>query len=317
MPASKTIAIINQKGGVGKTTTTANLGAAIAAMGRSVCLIDLDPQCHLSLHFGHDGQSDQLNLFDVFAGEAGFDEILQPVGDNLWVAPASIDLAAVEGQLAEHPGREQIMVDAMAQSQCPAEFRIIDCPPSLGLLTLNALASADEVIIPMQPQFLALQGMARLLETVALVQQRINPKLKVKGVILCMFERITRLANEVVAELLGFFEAARGSDQPWGQARVFETVIRRNIRLAECPSHSQSILEYDPTSNGAQDYLAWAEEFLESYVMVPAAPAVPAPAATTQPEDLAAASEALPDAQSVVSSEPVDAPAAEETPDLT
>ncbi len=313
MPATKTIAIINQKGGVGKTTTTANLGAAVAAMGRSVCLLDLDPQCHLSLHFGHDGESDQLNLFDVFAGEAGFDDILQSSGGNIWLAPASIDLAAVEGQLAEHPGREQILVDALVQSQCPAEFRFIDCPPSLGLLTLNALACADEVIIPMQPQFLALQGLARLLQTIALVQQRINPKLKVKGVILCMFERITRLANEVVAELLGFFDSARGSDLPWGEARVFETVIRRNIRLAECPSHSQSIFEYDPASNGAQDYLALAEEFLESYVMIPSATApttqAPSPA---DPEHLASLAEraepAALDAQ---------APARQETPDLS
>jgi chromosome partitioning protein len=287
MPVTKTIAIINQKGGVGKTTTTANLGAAIADLGRGVCLMDLDPQCHLSLHFGHDGESDSVNLFDVFAGEASFDDILEPVYDNLWLAPASIDLAAVEGQLATHPGREQIIADALAQSQCPAEFRIIDCPPSLGLLTLNALACSDEVIIPMQPQFLALQGLARLLQTVALVQQRINPQLKVKGVILCMFERITRLANEVVAELLGFFDSARDTGLPWSNARVFETVIRRNIRLAECPSHSQSIFQYDPTSNGAQDYLALAEEFLESYDVAPLQAEPITPAEPVEPEAIA------------------------------
>ena len=260
----KTIAVINQKGGVGKTTTTANLGAAIAAAGRRVCVMDLDPQCHLTLHFGLDGDSEHTNMYDVLAGEADFSHVLMPVDDNLMLAGASIDLAGLESRLAREPGREHRLTRAIEDANIDADYMLIDCPPSLGLLTLNALAAADEAIIPMQPQFLALQGMARLLQTISLVQQRINPRLKVRGVVLCMFERITRLANEVVAELHRFFESSRNTGTPWSDARVFETVVRRNIRLAESPSHGQSIFGYDPRSHGAEDYHALAEEFLES-----------------------------------------------------
>ncbi|MCK4375503.1 MAG: ParA family protein, partial [Candidatus Brocadiae bacterium] len=151
-------------------------------------------------------------------------------------------------------------------------------PPSLGLLTINALAAADEVIIPLQPHFLALHGLGQLLQTISLVRQRINPSLTVRGVVLCMFERITRLANEVVADLQGFFLNARGGPTPWSQARIFETVIRRNIKLAECPSHGQSIFAYDPACHGAQDYRALGEEFLETY-----SPGADAPAAAETP----------------------------------
>lgn len=265
MPPVKTIVIINQKGGVGKTTTAVNLTAAAATMGPSLCLLDLDPQCHLMLHFGLDDDSDQPNIYDVMIGEAQILDIIRPVTDRLRLIPASIDLSAVESQLADQPGREQILRHRLAEAQLADDFLIIDCPPSLGLLTINALAAADEVIIPLQAHFLALHGLGQLLQTIALVQQRINPALTVRGVVLCMFDRITRLANEVVADLQSFLAAARGGQTPWSQARIFQTVIRRNIKLAECPSHGQSIFAYDPTCNGAKDYRALAEEFLELY----------------------------------------------------
>ena len=194
--------------------------------------------------------------------------------------PASIDLAAIESQLANQPGREQILRRRLAEAQLADDFLMIDCPPSLGLLTINALAAVDEVIIPLQPHFLALHGLGQLLQTISLVRQRINPSLMVRGVVLCIFERITRLANEVVADLRSFFADARGGPTPWSQARIFETVIRRNIKLAECPSHGQSIFAYDPACHGAEDYHALAEEFLEMYSPggdAPAAAETPAP----------------------------------------
>jgi hypothetical protein len=167
------------------------------------------------------------------------------------------------------------------------DFMLLDCPPSLGLLTLNALAVADEVIVPMQPQFLPLQGMAKLLETVQLVNRRMNPSLKVSGVVLTMFDSQTKLSNEVVAELSGFIEAAKGKPLPWAEAKLFETKIRRNIKLAESPSFGQNILKYDPTSNGASDYRSLAKEVLAMFEP----PVAEAPAAPAEAEPAAAASE--------------------------
>lgn len=258
----KTYAVINQKGGVGKTTTVANLGAAIAAKGHDLCLIDLDPQSHLTLHYGLEPGATPLSVYDVLTAEATLADAAVPVGDHLRVVPAVIDLAAAEVELVGTVGREQILKDKIDAAPLPCQYVLIDCPPSLGLLTLNALAAADAVIIPLQPHFLALQGLGKLLETVSLVRKRINPKLQVAGVILCMYEKGTRLAGEVVADLTQFLESSRGQDCPWAHARVFENVIRRNVKLAECPSHGQTIFQYEPASNGAEDYAALADEFL-------------------------------------------------------
>ena len=283
MHAVKTLAIMNQKGGVAKTTTAANLGAAIAMRGRSTLLIDLDPQCHLSLHFNVDSGDEHPTMYDLLVDGLTMRDVARQVGDRLVVAPASVDLAGVETQLTNAAGREQRLRRCLAEYAKP-DFVIVDCPPSLGLLTLNALAAADEVIIPLQPHFLALQGLGQLLQTVSLVQQRINPALRVSGVVLCMFERITRLANEVVIDLQQFFQTARTQQTPWSAAKVFETVIRRNIKLAEAPSHGLSIFDYDPSSNGAKDYAALAEEFLEMHDAAGAAdadsasPSQPSPA---------------------------------------
>ena len=256
----RTIAVINQKGGVGKTTTVANLGAALADRGRPICLIDLDPQAHLTLHFGLDAETAQANTYNVLTRDARVDDAVVPVTEKLWVLPAVIDLAGAQIELARIDARELVLRDRMAESHLPCELVLIDCPPSLGLLTLNALAAADEVFIPLQPHFLALQGLGKLLETVTLVQQQINPRLKVSGIILAMYERGTRLAAEIVADLQAFIASARGSDTPWADVRLFQTVIRRNIKLAECPSYGTTIFEYAPSSRGARDYNALADE---------------------------------------------------------
>jgi chromosome partitioning protein len=259
----RTIAVINQKGGVGKTTTVANLGAAIAACGHETCLIDLDPQSHLTLHFGVEPGAGDVSTYDVLTSNASIGSGVVQVGRNLWLVPSVIDLAAAEMELVGTVGREQILRDRLTAQVLPYQFVLIDCPPSLGLLTLNALASASEVLIPLQPHFLALQGLGKLLETVTLVQRRINPNLRVSGVVLCMYETTTRLAGEVSADLQQFFAAARGTQTPWSQTRIYQTVIRRNVKLAECPSHGKTIFDYEPYSHGAEDYRSLAEEFLE------------------------------------------------------
>ncbi len=171
---------------------------------------------------------------------------------------------------------------------------LIDCPPSLGLLTLNALSAADEVVIPLQPHFLALQGLGKLLETIALVQRRINPPLRVGGVVLCMYESSTKLSGEVLGDLKNFLASSRGTNLPWSQARIFETVIRRNIKLAECPSYGTTIFDYEPHSRGAEDYRALAEEFLSSPEPPPEAIARPVPTAATEADQTAATDPAPP-----------------------
>ncbi len=261
----RTIAVINQKGGVGKTTTVANLGAGLAERGRRVCLMDLDPQSHLTLHFGIEPGSTPASSYDLLTTDTPLAEAALSVTDGLDVVPAVIDLAAAEVELVSTVGREQILRDRFAEATGDWELLLIDCPPSLGLLTLNALAAADDVIIPLQPHFLALQGLGKLLETVSLVQRRINPDLRVAGVILCLYETSTRLAAEVVEDLRGFFEAARGQQVPWADAVIFDSFIRRNVKLAECPSHGTTIFHYDPGSIGATDYTALADEFARRF----------------------------------------------------
>ena len=277
---------MNQKGGVGKTTTTVNLGAALAEMGKTVCLIDLDHQAHLTINYGIDPTPDTVSLYDVLLGDASFLEAVHKIDDNIALVPSSIDLAAAEIELVSVLGRETLLKKKLESAQHDFDVMLLDCPPSLGLLTLNALSVADEVIIPMQPHFLALQGVAKLLETVQLVNKRMNPRLKVSGIALTMFDSQTKLSNEVVAELNGFIDAAQGKPLPWANARVFKTRIRRNIKLAESPSFGQHILKYDPASNGAADYRSLAREVLamSEPVVAPApAPTVSTPAPAPRP----------------------------------
>ena len=258
----QTIAITNQKGGVGKTTTVANLGAALAERGKNICLIDLDPQAHLTMHFGIDPASVEISIYDVLTAEAYLHEAAVAISPKLTIIPAVIDLAGAEVELANEVGREQILRNHLRTEPLPYDLIMIDCPPSLGLLTLNALSAVDEVIIPIQAHFLALQGLGRLLETVSLIQQRINPRLQVSGVIFCMFDSATRLADEVLKDVSDFFQSARYQNKPWSSAHIFQTRIRRNIKLAECPGYGTTIEKYDPSSHGAQDYAALADEFL-------------------------------------------------------
>jgi chromosome partitioning protein len=261
------IALMNQKGGVGKTTTTVNLGAALADMGKRVCLIDLDPQAHLTINYGLEPEGELVSLYDVLVNERSFLEAVHAVGEKgkgprIALVPSSIDLAAAEIELVSVLGRELVLKKRMEAVGVYEEFDyiLLDCPPSLGLLTVNALAVASEVIIPMQPHFLPLQGVAKLLETVQLVSQRMNPRLKVSGIVLTMFDSQTKLSSEVVNELNGFIEQAKGQNLPWSEARVFASKIRRNIKLAESPSFGQTIFTYGPTSNGALDYRLLASE---------------------------------------------------------
>lgn len=259
----RTIALMNQKGGVGKTTTTVNLGAALAEQGQRVCLIDLDPQAHLTINYGVEpGTVDSVSLYNVLVEDRSILEAIQKVGKNIALIPSSIDLAAAEIELVSVLGRETLMRKKLESAQHDFDFILFDCPPSLGLLTINALAAATEVIIPMQPHFLALQGVAKLLETVQLVNRRMNPKLNVSGIVLTMFDAQTKLSMEVVAELNGFIDAAAGKPLPWANAKVFDTKIRRNIKLAESPSFGKTIIDYEPNSNGAADYRSLAREVI-------------------------------------------------------
>jgi chromosome partitioning protein len=258
----RTIALMNQKGGVGKTTTTVNLGAALAEMGKRVCLIDLDPQAHLTINYGVDPSPEITSLYHVLVEDKSILEAVHKVGPNIALVPSSIDLAAAEIELVSVLGRETLLRKKLESAQHDFDFILFDCPPSLGLLTINALASATEVIIPMQPHFLALQGVAKLLETVQLVNKRMNPRLKVSGIALTMFDSQTKLSMEVVAELNGFIEDAAGKPLPWAGAKVFDTKIRRNIKLAESPSFGKTIIDYEPNSNGANDYRALAREVI-------------------------------------------------------
>ena len=260
----RSIAVINQKGGVGKTTTAVNLAAALAANGRRVCVVDLDPQAHATLHLSAalDGVEPPHSVYDLLVGDATLADVRTQAGENLWLVNAHIDLAAVEIELAALEGRELILRRKLEQDSLELDYLVIDCPPSLGILTLNALSAAEEVLIPLQPHFLALHGLSKLLETIQWAAGRVNPRLRLAGVVLCMYESATRLAAEVAGDVEEFLKRARDQSTPWSEAKVFTTRIRRNIRLAEAPSFGKSILEYAPESHGAEDYLCLAEELI-------------------------------------------------------
>ncbi|MBM4091319.1 MAG: ParA family protein [Planctomycetes bacterium] len=258
----RTIAIINQKGGVGKTTTAVNLSAAMAAAGRRVCLIDLDPQAHASLHLGVTLRDDEPSVYEVFSGQAQLADVRREVDENMLLVPSHLNLAAAELELAGEVGREVILRDHVVRDLERFDFVVLDCPPSLGILTLNALTSIDEVFLPLQPHFLALHGLSKLLQTIGVVAARLNPQLRLGGVILCMYDSGTRLATEVCRDVDAFFDRQRHAGTVWSEARIFRTRIRRNIRLAEAPSFGQSIFRYAPKSHGAEDYQNLAREVL-------------------------------------------------------
>jgi chromosome partitioning protein len=282
----RTIAVLNQKGGVGKTTTSVNTAAALAEAGVSTAVIDLDPQSHASLHLGTTADESRRTTYGALLGETRLIDVLRPVGPKLAVAPAHIDLSAAETELATAGAREQRLRHALA-AHAPAEVVIVDCPPSLGLLSLNALCAADEVLLPLQPHFLALHGLSQLMRTIDLVGRRLNPGLKLTGVVLCMYEHGTRLAREVASDVHDFFARAQagGAQGCWTGARLLQTRIRRNIRLAEAPSFGRPVLEYDTRCSGSIDYRALAAELMTLWGMQPAScdePAAQQPEAALQ-----------------------------------
>jgi chromosome partitioning protein len=273
--------MLNQKGGVGKTTSSVNLGAAIAEAGKRVCMIDLDPQAHLTLHFGIDQSQVQCTVYDLLVDPScPASAAVINCRPNLDVILSEVDLAAAETELAQTADRQTILRRKFAEIENNYDAVIIDCPPSLGLLTLNALSLAREVFVPMQAHFLALQGVGKLLETVGLVCQSINPDLRVAGIVLCMHESQTTLAREIVADLDSFFTEARDQNVPWRDCRVLRPPIRRNVKLAEAPSFGKTILDYEPTCPGSADYRQLAREVMTGWGMTLPAPNGSAPSAT-------------------------------------
>lgn len=242
-----TIALINQKGGVGKTTSTINLGAGLAMLGKSVLLVDLDPQAHLTYGLGIQAHELEATVYEVLRGNVPAQEAVVK-RDGLEVLPSSLSLSAAEVELSGMAGREFLLKEALANLP-PYDFVLLDCPPSLGLLTLNALTAAQEVFIPLQTEFLALQGMSKLIETVNVVKKRLNPDLTISGIIGTQFDARKNLNREVVEKIREYFAD-----------KLFETLIHDNVALAEAPSYGQTIFEYRPDCRGAQDYLALSQE---------------------------------------------------------
>jgi len=261
----RTIAVLNQKGGVGKTTTVANTAAALAIKGLKVAVIDLDPQAHLTIHFGVDPETDGHGAYEVLTKSADLSNALVNARGNVWLLGANIDLVGAESELISVVGRETVLREAFDSLAESFDYIIIDCPPSLGLLTLNALAAVEEVFIPVQPHFLALQGFSKLLQTVSLVGRRINPKLRVAAILLCMFDSRVTLSAEVKADIKHFLDNARADAKPWSAARIIPVHVRQNIKLAEAPSHGKTIFEYEPKCNGAIDYERVAD-YIHNYM---------------------------------------------------
>lgn len=250
----KAIAIFNQKGGVGKTTTNINLAACLAIKGKKVLILDIDPQGNTTSGIGISKKGLESTTYEILIDDTLSPEtaILHTCVENLDIIPASVKLAGAEIELVQLEGREQRLMKAIEKIKGGYDYIFIDCPPSLGLLTINSLTAVDSVLIPIQCEFYALEGVSQLMSTVKIVKKNLNPKLEIQGVILSMFDGRTNLSIQVVEEVKKYF-----------REKVYTTVIPRNVRLAEAPSHGLPITEYDPKSKGAEAYLEFAEEFLE------------------------------------------------------
>ena len=248
---AKVICIANQKGGVGKTTSSVNIASCLAEMGRKVLLIDMDPQGNASSGLGiKRHEQSEKNIYHVLIGEKAIKETIFPTGHkNLNIVPANPDLVGAEIELIDVPEREFRLREALQDIQSNYHYIFIDCPPSLGLLTINAMSAADSFIVPLQCEYFALEGLSQLLNTAGLLKKKLNPSLKIDGIALTMFDTRNNLAHQVVSEINAHFGD-----------KVFQTIIPRNVRLSEAPSHGQSIIAYDPKSVGAKKYMSLARE---------------------------------------------------------
>ena len=251
----RVIALANQKGGVGKTTTSINLGACLAKLGQKVLLIDVDAQGNATSGLGIRKADIKADVYDVLVNEVPMtDVIIHTSRKNLDIVPATIQLSGAEIELTSQMAREKRLADAVVPIRDSYDCILIDCPPSLGMLTINAFTACDTILIPVQSEYYALEGLSQLLNTIQLVQKHFNPNLKIEGVLLTMLDARTNLGNEVVEEVKRFFKD-----------KVYQTIIPRNVRLSEAPSHGMSIIDYDPSSRGAKEYMALAKEVLAAH----------------------------------------------------
>lgn len=249
----KVIAIFNQKGGVGKTTTNVNLSACLAGKGKKICVIDIDPQGNTTSGLGIKKSTLEFSIYDIIVNEVDIKEVIIPTDyENLDIIPSSVQLAGAEIELATMINRELKLKETIDSIRDRYDYIFVDCPPSLGLLTINSLAAVDSVLIPIQCEYYALEGVSQLMNTIQLVKRNLNTSLEIQGVVLSMFDGRTNLSIQVVDEVKNYFKG-----------KVYTTVIPRNVRLAEAPSFGQPVIYYDEKSKGAEAYVELAEEFLD------------------------------------------------------